>query len=234
MSRTIDYAALTGMLETAAERIRGARDELSKLDAAVGDGDHGTAMFKVAGAMVGSIEKDQGGNMKLLLKSIGWAAMSTDAGSTSPLYGSLFMGMSEGLPEDGVLDGGRLAGMFEAGLAKVRKNTPAKVGDKTLLDALVPAVEAAGEAASGGATVDDVLAKAAAAGAQGAEATRDMKATRGRAKNIGERSIGHLDPGAVSMSLLFEGLASFAESGQTSGVQSSGKRGKRVDTFSSS
>jgi dihydroxyacetone kinase-like protein len=206
VNRKAGYADLARMLGAAAKKIQAGRDRLSTLDSAVGDGDHGTAMFKVAGAITESIAGDQGGDVKLLLKTIGWAAMSTDAGSTSPLFGSLFTGMSEGLTGQPELDSGVLARALEAGVAGLRRNTRAQVGDKTLLDALVPAVEEFSGAAADGAPLDEALARAADAALAGAESTRELKARFGRAKNIGERSIGHLDPGAVSISLFFEGL----------------------------
>lgn len=203
----MNYNSLTKMLKCAADKVVANRDYLSKLDAATGDGDHGTAMSKVANAIISTIDADEAGNLKKLLKAIGWAAMSTDAGSTSPLYGSLFVGMSEAVPEDSSdLDCGALASMMESAEAKLRKNTPAQVGDKTMIDALVPAVEALRTAADAGKSIEEALSDAEEAAEKGAASTKDLLATRGRAKNIGERSIGHVDPGATSMSLLFAGM----------------------------
>jgi dihydroxyacetone kinase-like protein len=207
MPATVDYDAFTGMLKTAADKIITNRDHLSKLDAATGDGDHGTAMAKVAKAIIATIDSQEGNDLKKLLKAIGWAAMSTDAGSTSPLYGSLFVGMSEAVPEDsGELDCQALASVMESGAAKLRKNTRAEVGDKTMIDTLVPALAALRAAADSGKAIDEALSDAETAAATGAASTKDLKATFGRAKNLGDRSIGHLDPGATSMSLLFTGL----------------------------
>ena len=206
MSESLDFQGLTAMLLTAAERIKENRAYLSELDSATGDGDHGTAVSKVAGAIAEAIEKDESNSAKKLLKAVGWAAMSTDAGSTSPLYGSFFMGMSEAAPEEGPMDCATVAAMLEAGVAKLRQNTRAQVGDKTMIDALVPAVEAIRAAADGGKELAEALADGADAAVKGAAATKEMKAAFGRAKNIGERSIGHVDPGATSMSILFTGL----------------------------
>lgn len=212
MPDTVDYASFTGMLKTAADKIITNRDYLSKLDAATGDGDHGTAMSKVANAITATIEAHEGSDLKKLLKAIGWAAMSTDAGSTSPLYGSLFVGMSEAVPEESTaLDCQTFVSVMESGAAKLRKNTKAEVGDKTMIDTLVPALAALRAAADSGKAINEALADAESAAAAGAESTKDLRATFGRAKNIGERSIGHVDPGATSMSILFsafkEGLA---------------------------
>ncbi len=206
MADRVDYAGLIRILRTAAEKIKASRDYLSKLDSATGDGDHGAAVFKVADAITTTIERDASREMKTLLKDIGWAVMSTDAGSTSPLYGSLFMGMSEG--GDGTaLDAPAFVTMFDAGVAKLRKNTRAEVGNKTMIDALVPALAAMRAAADVGKSLAQVLKDGADAAVKGAESTKALKATFGRAKNIGERSVGHMDPGATSMSLLLVGLA---------------------------
>lgn len=206
MSETLNYDSVVVMLKCAAEMIKQARDHLSQLDSATGDGDHGTAVSKVADAITATIEKDASGNLKKLFKDIGWAAMSTDAGSTSPLYGSLFIGMSEAVPEEGPIDCPAFTAILESGVAKLRRNTKAEVGGKTMIDAIVPAIQAIRTAADEGKGILETLTLGANAAVKGAESTKDMQATFGRAKNIGERSKGHVDPGAVSMSILFTGL----------------------------
>jgi dihydroxyacetone kinase-like protein len=206
MAENVDYDSLVRMLKAAADKIRANRDYLSKLDSATGDGDHGTAVFKVAEAISGAIAKDTGKDMKKLLKDIGWAAMSTDAGSTSPLYGSLFMGMSGAMAGNAPLDCKAFAAVMEAGVASLRKNTKAEVGNKTMIDTLVPALKAIRSAADAGKGISEALDEGAAAAVKGADSTKEMQATFGRAKNIGARSIGHIDPGSKSMSYLFEGM----------------------------
>jgi dihydroxyacetone kinase-like protein len=213
MADRVDYARLTRILRTAAQKIKAQRDYLSTLDAATGDGDHGMAVSKVADAIATTIEQDGGGDLAKLLKAIGWAVMATDAGSTSPLYGSLFTGMSEKAGGTEALDAFGFAAMLEQGVAGLRKNTKATVGDKTMIDALVPAVTAIRTAVDAGRSLAEALSDGAAAAVQGAEATRNLKASFGRARNIGERSIGHLDPGATSMSLLFVGMKEGYENG---------------------
>lgn len=201
----MNYTALVKMLQSAAELIKTNRDYLSKLDAATGDGDHGTAMFKVANAITATIESHEGADIKPLLKSVGWAAMSTDAGSTSPLYGSLFTGMSDGV-EANELTPAQFVAMLDAGVAKLRKNSRAEIGGKTMIDALVPAMEALHAAIDQDQTIAEAMLAAAEAAKTGAASTKEMKASFGRAKNIGDRSIGHVDPGATSMALFFEGM----------------------------
>ncbi|MEI6807475.1 MAG: dihydroxyacetone kinase subunit DhaL [bacterium] len=210
----VDYARLTEMLRKAADKIKANRDYLSRLDAATGDGDHGIAVCKVADAIIATIGKDESRNIATVLKDIGWAVMSTDAGSTSPLYGSFFMGMSSSKAAGNeALDASGFAAMLDEGMAGLRKNTKAEVGGKTMIDALVPAMAAIHTSIDSGRSLAQALTDGAGAAVNGAEATRDMKALFGRAKNIGERSIGHIDPGAISMSLLFVGIKEGYEHG---------------------
>ena len=206
MKETVDYDSVVAMLRTAAGELIENREHLSRLDSATGDGDHGTAVAKVGKAINETIEKDEGQDLKKLLKDMGWAVMGTDAGSTSPLYGSLFVGMSEATPDEGPIDCAAFVGMIDAGIAKLRKNTPADVGGKTMIDTLVPALDAIRSAAETQTCILEVLTAGADAAVKGAESTKEMKATFGRAKNIGERSIGHVDPGATSMAILITGL----------------------------
>ena len=205
MSERIDYVVMTRMLLAVVEHVRREKDTLSTLDAATGDGDHGAAMCKVADAIVQTIDSRADQNLSSLLSDIGWAVMGTDTGSTGPLYGSLFVGMS-GKAGGEPLDARGFAEMLEAGVANLRLNTKAQPGDKTMMDALAPATEAVRIAADAGRSLADILDAGASAATQGAEATRQMRAAYGRARNIGDRAIGHLDPGAVSISLVFAGL----------------------------
>ena len=206
MPDRIDYNAMTAMLSFVVVRIRNARDELAALDAATGDGDHGAAMCKVADAIEKCIEADDQKQLPVLLSKIGWSVMGVDAGSTGPLYGSLFLGMSEGCTDADGIDTAGLAAALEQGVAKLRSISKAGTGDKTMIDALLPAVSAVRAAADEGSSAANALAAAAIAAEEGAEQTTHMQAAFGRAKNIGQRSIGHVDPGAASMSLVFAGL----------------------------
>ncbi len=206
MSDHLDSAALARMLKHAAEMLRVAREHLGALDAATGDGDHGAAMGKVADAIVACVDGAGESKPGEFLSSIGHAVMGVDAGSTGPLYGSLFLGMGMECAEVEEIDATRLAALFGAGLTKMRVCTMAMPGDKTMIDALFPAIEAARTSADAGSSVADTLAAAATAADRGATATGQMQAKFGRARHIGERSIGHIDPGAASMAVLFSGL----------------------------
>jgi len=210
MAETIGTAEFSRMLLGAAGQIRAHHEQLSKLDSAIGDGDHGTAMMKAADAMERAVAAAADRPLKTLLTDTGWGMMGTDSGSTGPLLGSLFMGMSEAVGDSDQLDGPALADVFAGGLAGLCKQTRAQVGDKTMMDALVPAVEALRVAADGSASVAEALRRAAEAARQGAEATAEMQAAFGRAKNLGERTLGHVDPGATSMAYLFAGFAEAA------------------------
>ena len=128
--------------------------------------------------------------------------MGEDCGSTSSLIGAYFMGMSEAAVSD-ELDITATIALFAAGLAGVSKQTKAKIGDKTLMDALIPATEAL----QGASDLKTALDTAASAATQGAESTKNFVAKFGRAKNLGERSVGHIDAGATSIALIFDAFA---------------------------
>ena len=206
MAQTIGYDELVVMLRCAVGQIRDNHEMLTKLDSFGGDGDHGTTMVRGMGIVAKTIDESKSTDIKTLLSDIGWAVMGVDGGAAGPLFGSVFNGMSE--PADGkdIIDVETLAAMFEAGLASVKTLTKAKPGDKTMIDALVPAVEAVQKAAGEGANIADALDKAAQAAEEGAAATKNMQARFGRAKNIGEKSVGNVDPGATSVSLIFKGF----------------------------
>jgi dihydroxyacetone kinase len=132
--------------------------------------------------------------------------MGVDGGATGPLLGTLFMSMSEAAEGKAALDARAVAAMFEAGFAGVSAQTKARVGDKTMIDALAPAVATLREAVDAGVGIAEALNRAAAAAEQGAASTKELQARFGRARNIKEASIGTPDPGATSVSLLFRGF----------------------------
>jgi dihydroxyacetone kinase-like protein len=205
MPETIGFSQVCQMLFAAAARIRANHELLSRLDSAVGDGDHGTTMLRAMEAVEKAVSNHPDTDLRHLLSTVAWAVMSSDGGSTGPLLGSFFMGMSDGAAGRNKLDCVGLVSVFEAGIAKLQKQSRAQIGDKTMMDAFLPALAAlkAAEPAHGMAAA---LQRAATAAAQGAEATKTMRAKFGRARNLGDRVIGHADPGAVSVSLLFDGF----------------------------
>ncbi|MEI6784740.1 MAG: dihydroxyacetone kinase subunit DhaL [Verrucomicrobiota bacterium] len=206
MSETIGYQQVCGMLNAATDQIRQNHELLSKLDSAVGDGDHGTTILRAMEAVSKTISESPAPDLNTLFSAIAWAVMSCDGGSTGPLLGSFFMGLSDGAAGRGELDCAGLVTVFEAGVAKLQQQSRAQVGDKTMMDAFLPAL-AALKAADGSRGIKAALEQAAEAAAKGAEATKSMKAKFGRARNLGDRVLGHADPGAVSVSLLFKGFS---------------------------
>jgi len=191
------------MLRKALERIKEREDEFSKLDALTGDGDHGTAIVTALTTAVNTAEK--GTDFKTMLNDMGLAVMMETSGSTSTLLGAFFLGMGDAV-SGAELNAADMKAMFSGGLANVRKQTKADVGDKTMMDALIPAVNALEACASE--DICDLLSSAALEAQNGAEATVEMTAKFGRARNYGERSKGFMDSGAASWSTMF---AAFAE-----------------------
>jgi dihydroxyacetone kinase-like protein len=198
---------LRQMIRGAIAAIKSQVDELSRLDAATGDGDHGTAIGRAMIAAGKALDENPGQGMSATMKAIGWGVMGIDGGSTGPLFGSFFMGLSKATKETESLDAAGLATAFEQGFAALQKQSKAAVGDKTLIDAFHPAVTAMRDAADRGAEIPAIFVAAAEAADRGAKSTVEMQAKFGRARNLGERSIGHIDPGAASAALLFRGFA---------------------------
>ncbi len=177
--------------------------EYSALDAQLGDGDHGEAMVTAFATINNSIQKS--GNFKTLLNDVAMDIMLTTSGSTSTLLGAFFLGMSDFAPEAEVANVENLKSMFIGGLDNVMKNTQAKVGDKTMMDTLYPAVKSIENYTSDDCVLFfETMAKAAQAGA---ESTKMMKANFGRARNLGDKTIGHVDAGATSWAAMFATLA---------------------------
>lgn len=206
MTETISYPQVCQMLQSAIGQIRANHEMLSRLDAAVGDGDHGTTILRTMEAVAGTIAENGGGDLAELLAKAAWNVMDCDGGSTGPLLGSLFAGMGEAVVGRSELDCNAVVAMFEGGIRKVAKQSRAAIGDKTMMDAFLPALDAFQAAAPSG-SIRTALQQAAAAAAAGAEATKPYRAKFGRARNLGERVVGHADPGAVSVSLLFKGFS---------------------------
>jgi dihydroxyacetone kinase-like protein len=206
MDDTIGIEDIDRMIRSAADKIRVNRDDLSKLDSAIGDGDHGTTIARAMTIAEKVLEDSDKKELNGLLKDVGWGVMGVDGGATGPLLGSFLMGLSDGVGEQDVVDRPTLAAMFEAGLASVRRQSKAQIGDKTMMDALLPAVDAIRQAVDAGRSIKEALQKAAEAADNGAVSTKDFKARFGRAKNLGERAIGFQDPGATSIALIFQGF----------------------------
>jgi dihydroxyacetone kinase-like protein len=195
---------LQDMLQTAFSAVESQRTMLNQLDAATGDGDHGTAILTALESATLAAHKD--GTLKTTLETIGWEIMSNTSGSTSALLGSFFIGMSQAVSCE-ELDCAQTITMFESGLKNLRTSSRANVGDKTMMDALIPAVESMVALKEQSPTLADLFSAAAEAAQKGADSTKDLVAKFGRAKNLGERSRGTLDAGAVSTALIYRAYA---------------------------
>ncbi|MGF1584249.1 MAG: DAK2 domain-containing protein [Bacteroidales bacterium] len=186
------------MWEFALNEVSERAGEFSALDAVTGDGDHGTAIVQALTSAVD--ESKKGTEFKTMLNDMGFSVMMQTSGSTSTLIGAFLLGMSENA--EGVeLNAEQVRTMFRGGLEGVQKQTKAGKGDKTMMDALIPAVEAMLE--SGSDDICQLFSVAADAAQKGANGTTSMKANFGRARNYGERSIGHADAGALSWACMF-------------------------------
>jgi phosphoenolpyruvate---glycerone phosphotransferase subunit DhaL len=184
------------------------RDELIQLDREIGDADHGENMDRGFRAVISKVDTAAPETPGAVLKLAATVLISTVGGASGPLYGTAFLRAAAAVGDAGELDGPTVAKALRAGMEGVVGRGRAVVGDKTMVDALSPAVEAAKTAADSGEGAAKVLAAAAEAAHQGVQATEPLVARKGRASYLGERSAGHIDPGARSTALL---LSAFAE-----------------------
>lgn len=197
-------------LHRMAEVIEANREYLTALDAAIGDADHGINMdrgFKAALKRLPPVEDKDAGT---ILKTVGVALVSTVGGAGGPLYGTAFMQAGTVLGGKYELEPQDVLAALDAALQGVVMRGKANLGDKTMVDALTPAVQALREALQNGANIVDALERAASAAEQGMKDTIPMLAKKGRASYLGERSIGHQDPGATSTYLLLRVMADVA------------------------
>ncbi len=194
---------LASRLKNACSAVIAAQDELTEIDSHFGDADHGVTMTKIAEAVEGAVGAAQGG-IKAMLEDAAMEVMMINGGSAVPLWNTWLDGLAEAAPEGDELDAEGLKQMLGHALEELAALSKAKVGDKTMMDALIPATEAA-LACQGSA--DDIFAAAAKAALEGAEASRNFVSKFGRARSYGEATIGTPDAGAVSMSRFFAGLA---------------------------
>lgn len=180
---------------------------LTELDSAIGDADHGINLSRGMDASAPKLDGAPAATIGELLKSVGMTLVSTVGGASGPLYGTFFLRFAASAGGATALDGHAVGIALTASLDGVVARGKASVGDKTMVDALTPAVAAWVEAISAGATVADAATAARDAARSGSDSTEPLVARKGRASYLGERSAGHLDPGSVSTTLLFVALA---------------------------
>lgn len=200
----MDRRDLSAMLRKVSSLWKENSDLLSQIDSRFGDGDHGVTIGKIARLFSSALEDWNDESMAEFLENLGSEIMEIGGGSAGPLYGTLVGGLAGPLAGKKKVDGPLLKKMFASSLADLKTVTKAREGDKTMMDALMPAVEAARAAPD---DVKAVLAAAARGAGQGAEASKDMVAKFGRARSYGEQTLGTKDAGAVSTALFFQGLA---------------------------
>ena len=193
-------------LGAAAAVIEAHRDHLTQLDAAIGDADHGINMDrgfkKVAEQLPALVERDIG----TMLKGAGMALVSSVGGASGPLYGTMFMRAGAAVQGKNELDAAHMAALLQAALQGVVERGRTECGDKTMVDALAPAAESFAAAVEAGDDARAALERAVAAAALGVQDTIPMQARKGRASYLGERSVGHADPGATSTHLILTAL----------------------------
>ncbi|MBW0254586.1 dihydroxyacetone kinase subunit DhaL [Cellulomonas sp. PS-H5] len=212
MTGSLDAGWAVAWVRRTAQVVAEHREELIELDRQIGDGDHGENLnrgFTAVTAKLDALDAPPG-DVGAVLKLVATTLMSTVGGAAGPLYGTAYLRAAKvtGLPE---LDSAAVVALLEAGLEGIVVRGKATTGEKTMVDAWTPAVEAAVAASDAGASPAAVLAAAAEAARAGAEATIPLVATKGRASYLGERSAGHQDPGATSTALILEAAAATAE-----------------------
>ena len=207
MADTVDLAALDKWIREFARLIADHKEMLTELDSAIGDADHGINMHRGMTAVVTALESESPGRPSELFKRTGMTLVSTVGGASGPLYGTAFLRMSATVGDAEELDGNDLAKMLRAAHDGVVQRGKAAPGDKTMLDAFGPAVEALESAIANGQPLAVALDAAVRAAEEGRAKTIPMVARKGRASYLGERSAGHQDPGATSVTFLVAAAA---------------------------
>ena len=188
-------------------RVMQAKDELNSMDSACGDGDFGTSMWISFSSVRKQIDELPSNDTRSMLLTAGQAILSSAGGAAGPVFGSFFIEAGKVSKEKDELDVADLARMFDASLNKIKRQGGAKVGDKTVVDALEPAVKALKEDATKNTSLLDALRNAASAARTGCESTKGIVARHGKARYLGEQTLGYVDPGAHVMVIVFEAFA---------------------------
>jgi dihydroxyacetone kinase-like protein len=211
---TITYAEVLDWVRRFGAEMAEHRADLTKLDAAIGDGDHGTNMDRGMRKALERLDGLEGEDIGAALKAVGLALVSSVGGAAGPLYGTLFMQMGSATDGRDAVDLAGWADALEAGVTGLQARGRAEPGDKTMVDALLPALETLRTAVQEGVEPADALRRSAAAAEEGMKATVPMQARKGRASYLGPRSVGHQDPGATSSHLLLHSAAEALGDGQ--------------------
>jgi dihydroxyacetone kinase-like protein len=199
----IDRQARKLLFETVAQRVIASADELTDLDRAIGDGDHGANMRRGFEAVLAAVDELSAKNLGESLKGVGTTLVMKVGGASGPLYGTLFMSLGKTLEDEVSCE--RVADAFAAAIEAVKARGKSDVGQKTMLDVLFPVLAVLREGGT------ELPARLKAAAKAAAEETIPMRAIRGRASFLGERSVGHMDPGARSSALIVDAVADVME-----------------------
>ncbi len=189
------------------------REHLTALDSAIGDADHGSNLSRGFAAVVAKLADNPPSTVSAALHTGGMTLVSTVGGASGPLYGTFLLRMGKTIGEQDTATATQLGEALRAGLEGVVARGKAQLGDKTMIDALDPAVVAFENAVANGKDAATAAGEAAAAAAEGRDATEPLVARKGRASYLGERSAGHIDPGSASVTLLLEALAAALREG---------------------
>jgi phosphoenolpyruvate---glycerone phosphotransferase subunit DhaL len=210
MTDNVTTAVLGDWVRGFAALVADNRDYLTELDAAIGDADHGSNLDRGMKAAVVALDELGTASAGPLFTKVGMTLVSTVGGASGPLFGTLFLRMGTSFGDHESVTTEQVAAALRAGLEGVEARGKAQPGDKTMFDALAPAVDALEKAADAGAGLGEAFEHATRAAAEGRDATIPMLARKGRASYLGERSVGHQDPGATSIALLLEAATQVA------------------------
>lgn len=202
---------VTNILDVIIKIIEDNRQYLTDLDAAIGDADHGINLDRGFKAVKEKAPQFLDKDIGTILKNVGMVLVSTVGGASGPLYGTFFMRMGNVVSGKNTLDENDIVAMFEAGLAGIKERGKAQAGDKTMIDAMEPALNELKKALSEGRGLKEAIGAAANAAYNGVLMTKDIAAKKGRASYLGERSIGHQDPGATSAYLMIKTVADYVD-----------------------
>ena len=202
MTDVVSAAELEQWVRTFARLVAENKEHLTDLDSAIGDGDHGANMDRGMQAVLAALDAKQPDTPATIFSTVGMTLVSTVGGASGPLFGTLFLRLGSALGTTSEVSLADLARAFRAGLDGIVARGKAEAGDKTLYDALAPAVESLESVATSDTDLGAALRQAAEAAAAGRDATTPMLARKGRASYLGERSVGHQDPGATTVALL--------------------------------
>ena len=204
MDENVTTAVLEDWVRSFAQLVADNRDHLTELEAAIGDADHGSNMDRGMKAAVAALDESRPATAGALFSKVGMTLVSTVGGASGPLFGTLVIRMAGSLGDAETPSATDVAAALRAGLGGVVDRGKAAPGDKTMYDALAPAVDALDAALGDGEPLSTALKHARDAAAAGRDATIPMLARKGRASYLGERSVGHQDPGATTVALLLE------------------------------